>query len=109
MDLTPSIATVKLSTIGVGEIITIRPGQRIALDGKVIYGISAVDQSPITGESLLVDKEVGDNIFAGTLNQTGYLEVKTTRKSSETTMAHIIHYHSFRWIAVGSKGSIKVN
>ena len=100
MDLTPPVATVKrgseeeslpISTIGVGEIITVRPGQRIALDGKVIYGTSAVDQSPITGESVPVDKDVGDDVFGGTLNQSGYLEIKTTRKSSETTMARIIH------------------
>ncbi|KST65409.1 heavy metal translocating P-type ATPase [Mastigocoleus testarum] len=100
MDLTPPIATIKrgdeevnvpISSIEVGEIITVRPGQRIALDGKVIYGISAVDQSPITGESVPVDKEAGDDVFGGTLNQTGYLEVKTTRKSNETTMARIIH------------------
>ena len=100
MDLTPPTATVKrgeeevnipISSIKVGEIITVRPGQRIALDGKVIYGISAVDQSPITGESVPVEKETGDDVFGGTLNQTGYLEIKTTRKSNETTMARIIH------------------
>lgn len=100
MDLTPPVATVKrglqeivipISDIVIGEIITVRPGQRIALDGKVIYGISAVDQSPITGESVPIDKEIGDEVFAGTLNQTGYLEIQTTRFSSETTMARIIH------------------
>ena len=100
MDLTPTFATVKrgekevsvpISSIKVGEIITVRPGQRIPLDGKVIYGISTVDQSPITGESIPVDKEAGDGVFGGTLNKTGYLEVKTTHKSSETTMARIIH------------------
>ncbi len=100
MDLTPSVATVKrggeeitvsINNIEVGEIITVRPGQRIALDGKVISGISAIDQSPITGESIPVDKEPGDSVFAGTFNQTGYLEVKTTCKANETTMARIIH------------------
>ena len=100
MDLTPSVATVKrdgeeitipISNIEVGEIITIRPGQRIALDGTVVSGIGAIDQAPITGESIPVDKEPGDTVFAGTFNQTGYFEVKTTRKASETTMARIIH------------------
>ncbi len=100
IDFTPPFATVKrgeeevnlpVYSIGVGEILTVRPGQRIALDGKVIYGVSAVDQSPITGESVPVDKDIGDDVFGGTLNQTGYLEVKTTRKSNETTMARIIH------------------
>lgn len=100
IDFTPPTATVKrgeeevnlpVSSVAVGEILTVRPGQRIALDGKVIYGISAVDQSPITGESVPVDKEAGDDVFGGTLNQTGYLEVRTTRKSNETTMARIIH------------------
>ena len=100
IDLTPPTATVKrdqeevsvpVSSIELGEVITVRPGQRIALDGKVIYGISAVDQSPITGESVPVDKEVGDDVFGGSFNQTGYLEIKTTCKSDETMMARIIH------------------
>ena len=100
INLTPSVATVKrnskeitipISNISVDEIITVRPGQRIPFDGKVIYGISTVDQSPITGESVPVDKKTGDSVFAGTLNQTGYLEVKTRCKSSETIMARIIH------------------
>lgn len=100
MDLTPSVATVKrdgeeitipISNIEVGEIITVRPGQRIALDGTVISGIGAIDQAPITGESIPVDKEPGDTVFAGTFNQTGYFEIKTTRQANETTMARIIH------------------
>lgn len=100
MDLTPSVATVKrggeevtvpIGNIEVGETITVRPGQRIALDGKVVSGISAIDQSPITGESIPVDKEPGNDVFAGTFNPTGYLEIKTTHKASETTMARIIH------------------
>ncbi|MBE9020373.1 copper ion binding protein, partial [Chroococcidiopsidales cyanobacterium LEGE 13417] len=79
MDLTPPTATVKrngqeatvpVETIGVGEILTIRPGQRIALDGVVMSGMSAVDQSPITGEAIPEDKQKGDRVFAGTLNST---------------------------------------
>ncbi len=100
MDLTPPTATVKrgnkevtvgVETVQVGEILTIRPGQRVALDGVVVSGISAIDQSPITGESIPEDKEVGDTVFAGTLNQSGFLEVKVTHTVSDTTVAKIIH------------------
>ncbi len=100
MDLTPPTATVKrgnqevtvpVESIQVGEILTIRPGQRVALDGVVISGISAIDQSPITGESIPEDKEKGDTVFAGTLNQSGFLEVKVTHTVSDTTVAKIIH------------------
>ncbi|KST62426.1 heavy metal translocating P-type ATPase [Mastigocoleus testarum] len=100
MDLTPSVATVKrdgeentvpIVNIEVGEIITVRPGQRIPLDGIVVSGISAIDQAPITGESIPVDKGPEETVFAGTFNQTGYLEIKTTRQANETTMARIIH------------------
>jgi len=100
MDLTPAIATVKrngqevsvtVENIQVGEILTIRPGQRIALDGVVVSGVSAIDQSPITGESLPETKEKGDSVFAGTLNQTGFLEVEVTHTASDTTVARIVH------------------
>ncbi|AFZ61160.1 cadmium-translocating P-type ATPase [Anabaena cylindrica FACHB-243] len=100
MDLTPPTATVKrgnkevtvgVETVQVGEILTIRPGQRVALDGVVVSGTSAIDQSPITGESIPEDKEVGDTVFAGTLNQSGFLEVKVTHTVSDTTVAKIIH------------------
>ena len=100
MDLTPPTATVKrgkqelsvpVEDIQIGEVLTIRPGQRIALDGVVISGMSAIDQSPITGESIPEDKERGSSVFAGTLNQTGFLEVKVTHRASDTTVARIIH------------------
>lgn len=100
MDLTPATATVRRSGqevsvpvagIQIGEILTIRPGQRIALDGVVISGLSAVDQSPITGESLPENKEKGDQVFAGTLNQTGFLEVEVTHTARDTTVARIVH------------------
>ncbi|BAY59375.1 cation-transporting ATPase (plasmid) [Leptolyngbya boryana NIES-2135] len=100
MDLTPATATVRRSgqevsvpvaRIQIGEILTIRPGQRIALDGVVISGLSAVDQSPITGESLPENKEKGDQVFAGTLNQTRFLEVEVTHTASDTTVARIVH------------------
>ena len=100
MDLTPTTATVKrgnkevtvpVESVGVGEILTIRPGQRVALDGVVVSGTSAVDQSPITGESIPEDKESGDTVYAGTLNQGGFLTVKVTHTSSDTTVAKIIN------------------
>lgn len=100
MDLTPPSATVKrnkqevtvpVETIGVGEILTIRPGQRIALDGVVISGMSAVDQSPITGEAIPEDKQKGDHVFAGTLNTAGFLEVQVTHSAKDTTVSRIIH------------------
>jgi Cd2+/Zn2+-exporting ATPase len=99
IDLTPPTATVKrgdlevsvpVEDIQIGEILTIRPGQRVALDGIVLSGHSAIDQSPITGESIPEDKEKGDRVFAGTLNQTGFLEVKVTKTTSDTTLARII-------------------
>lgn len=100
MDLTPATATVKrngqevsvpVEGIQVGETLTIRPGQRIALDGVVLSGVSAIDQSPITGESLPETKEPGDPVFAGTLNQTGFLEVEVTHTAEDTTVARIVH------------------
>ncbi len=100
MDLTPPTATVKrngqevlvpVEKIQVSEILTIRPGQRIALDGIVVSGMSAIDQSPITGEAIPEDKEKGDRVFAGTLNQTGFLEVQVTHTAQDTTVSRIIH------------------
>ncbi|MUG93360.1 cadmium-translocating P-type ATPase [Scytonema sp. UIC 10036] len=100
MNLTPPTATVKrgnqelsvrVEEIEIGEVLTIRPGQRVALDGIVLSGHSAIDQSPITGESIPEDKAPGERVFAGTLNQTGYLEVEVTHRSSDTTVARIIH------------------
>lgn len=100
MDLTPATATVKrngqevsvpVAEIQVGQILTIRPGQRIALDGVVMSGTSTVDQSPITGESLPENKGKGDQVFAGTLNQTGFLEVEVTHTATDTTVARIVH------------------
>lgn len=100
MDLAPSTATVKrdnkevtvtVENVQIGEILTIRPGQRVALDGIVVSGTSAIDQSPITGESIPVDIAPGDTVYAGTLNRAGFLEVQVTHTSHDTTFAKILH------------------
>ncbi|MEP7300521.1 MAG: heavy metal translocating P-type ATPase [Caldimonas sp.] len=73
------------------SIVRVRPGERIPLDGVVTTGTSAVDQAPVTGESIPVDKTIGDPVFAGTINQTGELEFRVTAAAANTTLARIIH------------------
>ncbi|MDX1966421.1 MAG: heavy metal translocating P-type ATPase, partial [Planctomycetaceae bacterium] len=68
----------------------VKPGERIPLDGKVIAGSSHVNQAPITGESLPVEKQIGDMVFAGTVNGNGALEFETTKAADDTTVAHIV-------------------
>lgn len=80
----------KLADIKVGDIVLIAPGERIPVDGKVLAGESAVDQSPITGESLPVDKVAGALVYAGTLNKQGILDVRAQSRTGETTLARII-------------------
>jgi Cd2+/Zn2+-exporting ATPase len=77
--------------IDVGDVAIVKPGEKIPMDGKVITGTSFVDQSPITGESIPVEKKFEDEVFAGTINQRGSLEIRVTKKSSDTTLARIIH------------------
>lgn len=77
--------------VSVGDVIIVREGDIIPVDGRVISGVSAVNQATITGESIPVDKKIGDKVFAGTLNLTNQLEVLSEKKSSETTFAKIIH------------------
>lgn len=77
--------------IGIDDIAIIRPGEKIPVDGAVIAGASYVDQSSITGESIPVGKEIGDEVFAGTINQKGSLEIKVTKRVNDTTLAKIIH------------------
>ncbi len=73
-----------------GDRIAVRPGERLPMDGSVLRGRSTVDQSPITGESVPVQKEEGDPVFAGTINGTGALLVEVTRLASESTLSKII-------------------
>ncbi len=76
--------------VEVGSIILIRPGEKVPLDGIVEEGRSSINQSPITGESIPVSKDIGDEVFAGTLNEEGALEVKVTKSVQNTTLAKII-------------------
>ncbi|MES2362183.1 MAG: heavy metal translocating P-type ATPase [Pseudomonadota bacterium] len=71
--------------------VRIKPGERVPMDGVVIKGNSAINQAPITGESIPVDKTAGDKVFAGTINETGELELRVTAASNNTTLARIIH------------------
>nr|WP_231512057.1 heavy metal translocating P-type ATPase [Paucibacter sp. KBW04] len=79
------------SAVAVGAIVRLRPGERVPLDGTVSLGSSAVDQAPVTGESVPVDKTVGDELYAGTINQNAALEFRVTALASDSTLARIIH------------------
>ena len=101
MQLAPETATVlqldgqwieiAADAVQVGQRIRVRPGERIALDGVVTAGRSTLDQAPITGESLPVEKTIGDAVFAGSINQTGALEYRVTAEATQSTLARIIH------------------
>jgi Zn2+/Cd2+-exporting ATPase len=86
-----SFREVPVEQVKPDDVIVIKTGSRIPLDGEVIAGESAVDQAPITGESVPVEKKKGDTVFAGTINDEGSLDVRVTRLSSDTTLAKIIH------------------
>ena len=79
-----------LAEISVGDVVIVRPGERFPLDGVIQQGHSSVNQAPITGESLPVEKSIGDEVFAGTINGSGVLDVRTTRKVGDSTIARII-------------------
>ena len=81
---------VPVTELAVGDHILIRPGERVPMDGEVISGESAVNQSAITGESLPVDVSAGSRIYAGSINGSGALEVRVTRLAQDTTIARII-------------------
>ena len=80
-----------IRTVAVGSRVRVRPGEKIALDGLVLDGRSLVDQSPITGESMPVEKQAGDTVYAGTLNTSGSFEFRVTAAATDTTLARIIH------------------
>ncbi len=104
MAIAPDVASVRASgaesadgwkqvaaeAVAVGSIVRVKPGERLPLDGIVVAGSSAVNQAPITGESLPVDKAVDDQVFAGSINGNGLLEFKTTGGKDQTTIARIV-------------------
>jgi Cd2+/Zn2+-exporting ATPase len=81
---------VSASAVAIGDVVRVRPGERLPLDGTVLSGESAINQAPITGESLPVDKGPGDEVLAGTINQGGALEIQVTAPASLSTLARII-------------------
>jgi Zn2+/Cd2+-exporting ATPase len=85
-----SFEEVPVSEIGIKEMVLVRSGERVPLDGTVTTGNSAVNQAPITGESVPVDKQPGDPVFAGTINGEGSLEVMVTKEAGDSTLARII-------------------
>jgi Cd2+/Zn2+-exporting ATPase len=82
--------TVAVEDVAVGEIVVVRPGERVPVDGVVREGTSAVDESPITGESIPVDVTAGDEVYAGSIVEEGYLEVETTAPAGESTLSKVI-------------------
>ncbi|MFC4002648.1 heavy metal translocating P-type ATPase [Prauserella oleivorans] len=99
LDLAPDTATrlapdgaeeiVEVADLDIGDLVLVRPGERIAADGEVVAGAGEVDQATITGEPLPVDKTVGDEVFAGTLNGTGSLRVRVGRRAEDSVVARI--------------------
>ena len=101
LDMTPEKAEVKqadgswveslVKTVAIGAIVRVKPGARIPLDGVIVAGATSVDQSPVTGESIPVDKAIGDPVFAGTINTTGMVEAQVSVAANGTLLARIIH------------------
>lgn len=100
IDIAPPTATIRKNGklievdtdfIQINDVLIVKPGQKIAMDGVVLKGTSAVNQASITGESVPVTKSIDDEVFAGTLNEEGSLEVKVTKRVEDTTIAKIIH------------------
>ena len=100
IDLTPREAIVKrggierraaVETVAVGEVVLVRPGDKVPLDGRIVAGHSDVNEAPMTGESLPVEKGPGDEAYAGTINGRGALEIEVSRIGPDTRLARIIH------------------
>jgi Cd2+/Zn2+-exporting ATPase len=86
-----SYARMLSSAVPLDAVVRVKPGERIPLDGVIVSGNSAINQAPVTGESIPVDKQPGDTVFAGTINETATLEIKITAVASNSTLARIIH------------------
>ena len=100
LDLTPRTATVRrgeeetvvpLDEIAVGTVVIVNPGERVPVDAVVMLGATSVDQAPITGESMPVEKSQGSELFGGTLNLTGRVEARATKVGKDTMLARIVH------------------
>lgn len=100
LDLTPEEARVvrdgvetlvAASSLQVGDLVRVRPGERLPADGEVTEGDSAVNQAAITGESMPVDRSAGDEVFAGTVNGSGTLLIRVSRPASQSMLANIVH------------------
>ncbi len=100
MELSPETAEVRLpgggfetkeaGSVEVGQVVRVRPGERVPLDGRLTSGTSSVNQAPITGESIPVEKRAGDAVFAGTINEKGSFEFEVTANRGNTTLARIV-------------------
>jgi Zn2+/Cd2+-exporting ATPase len=82
---------VSVEALSIGDLVRVRPGERVPADGVVVEGVSAVDQSPITGESMPADKAPGDDCFAGTVNGPGALLLRVSREAADSTLSRVIH------------------
>ena len=82
---------IPVTHVRVGDTIAVRPGEKISVDGRIISGVSAVDEAMLTGESMPVDKQPGDSVVGATLNKTGAFTFQATRVGKETTLAQIVH------------------
>jgi len=100
LDFAPRMATVRrqgdevvvpVAELKVGDVVVVKPGARIPVDGVVTAGASSVNQAPITGESMPVEKFPGSSVFSGTLNESGHLEIRTAKVGENTTLARIVH------------------
>lgn len=85
------VVTLPIGDVQVGDVVLVRPGDRVPVDGTVLHGESAVNQAPITGESWPADKVVGDAVYAGSINGMGALDVRVDRLATDSTLARIIH------------------
>jgi len=84
------ISEVKVGDLRVGDVVVVRPGDRVPVDGAVVAGESSVDQAPITGESVPVKKDTGDEVFAGTINQDAALDVRVTKLARDNTLSRVM-------------------
>ncbi|QQK79363.1 cadmium-translocating P-type ATPase [Salicibibacter cibi] len=83
--------TVPVEDVAIGDIMIVKPGQKTAMDGVVVTGQSSINQAAVTGESIPVEKNIDDEVFAGTLNEEGFLEVRVTKHVEDTTISKVIH------------------